>query len=228
MAVSFPDLRSSRPGPGGAVALLGLALLLGGNAVPAQQAQQEITLDAESSDFDRRNERLLFRQVRIQQGNIVVSADQAESRDLDFSRGSWQFDGNVRIRSPMGDIDSARATIAFANHRLSKATADGAPARFARTMPGPEARRVTAAANRIVYDLARDELELTGQAVLRDGLREVSGGRLLYRISEDRLIASADEQGADRVRIVITPPEGDAADREGDNEEPGPAPGETR
>jgi ABC-type multidrug transport system fused ATPase/permease subunit len=74
---------------------------------------------------------------------------------------------------------------------------------------------VTATANRIVYDLARDELELAGQAVLRDGVREVSGGRLLYRISEDRLIASADDEGTDRVRIVITPPGTEASRREG-------------
>jgi lipopolysaccharide transport protein LptA len=206
MAASSPDCRSRRAPPRLTLALLGLLALCGVQQLDAQQPQQEITLEAESSDFDRRNERLLFRQVRIQQGDTVVSADEAESRDLDFSQGSWLFQGNVRISSPMGDIVSARATISFANHRLSRATAEGAPASFARTMQGPEARVVTATANRIVYDLARDELELAGQAVLRDGVREVSGGRLLYRISEDRLIASADDEGTDRVRIVITPP----------------------
>lgn len=207
MAASSPDCRSRRTPPPLAPALLGLLALCGVQPLGAQQPQQEITLEAASSDFDRRNERLVFRQVRIQQGDTVVSADEAESRDLDFSRGTWLFQGNVRIRSPMGDIRSARATISFASHRLSKATAEGAPASFSRTMPGPEARVVTATANRIVYDLARDELELAGQAVLRDGIREVSGGRLLYRISEDRLIASADSEGADPVRIVITPPD---------------------
>lgn len=207
MAASSPDCRSRRAPPRLAPALLGLLALCAVQPLDAQQPQQEITLEAESSDFDRRNERLLFRQVQIQQGDTVVSAEEAESRDLDFSQGSWLFQGNVRISSPMGDIVSARATISFANHRLSRATAEGAPASFARTIPGPEARVVTATANRIVYDLAQDELELAGQAVLRDGVREVSGGRLLYRISEDRLIASADDEGTDRVRIVITPPD---------------------
>lgn len=209
MAASSPDCPSRRAPPRFAPALLGLVALFGVPPLVAQQPQQEITLEAESSDFDRRNERLLFRQVRIQQGDTVVSADQAESRDLDFSRGTWLFQGNVLIRSPMGDIEAARATISFAGHRLTRAAADGAPARFSRTMPPPEARVVTATASRIVYDLGRDELELAGQAVLRDGLREVSGGRLLYRISEDRLIASADDDGSDRVRIIITPPETD-------------------
>ena len=184
-----------------------LALALGAaHALPAAAQQQEILLDAASSDFDRRNERLVFHEVRIQQGETVISARRAETRDLDFSLGSWLFEGDVRISSPVGLIESERATIRFADHRLLRATAEGTPARFSRTMPEPEPRRVTGTANRIDYDLGRGELELAGQAALRDGVREVSGGRLVYRIAEDRLLASADEEGTDRVRIVITPP----------------------
>jgi lipopolysaccharide export system protein LptA len=209
MAASFPDYprRRARPSRAAApVAALAAALAALVAAPSSAQVQQEITLEATSSDFDRRNERLLFREVRVQQGDTVISADQAESRDLDFSRGSWTFTGNVRISSPMGDIESARATVSFTNHRLDRATAEGSPARFSRTMPPPEARTVRGTANRIVYDLAAGELELAGQASLQDGVREVSGGRLVYRIAEDRLIASAEEDGTDRVRIVITPP----------------------
>lgn len=189
------------------------AFLLG---LPAQAQQQPITLDAASSDFDRRNERLVFRDVRIQQGEVVIKADDAESRDLDFSRGSWLFRGNVRITSPMGNIESDRATISFLEHRLDRATSEGMPARFSRTMPEPDARTVTGTANRIVYDVTRGELELAGQAALRDGIREVSGGRLVYRIAEDRLIASADDEGTERVRIVITPP-GEEDEATGEN-----------
>lgn len=216
MAASSPDFAGRRGAPWLASAM---ALAWGlGIAPVAWGQQQEITLDAASSDFDRRNERLLFREVRVQQGEMVISADAAESRDLDFSRGSWTFTGNVRIQSPMGTIESARATVSFANHRLLKASAEGAPARFSRSMPGEDARLVTGTANRIDYDLARGELELAGQASLRDGVREVSGGRLVYRIDEDRLIASTDEEGGERVRIVISPPgEGDG-DSGGDGE----------
>lgn len=210
MAASSPDVRCRREPPLLARVLVAMAATL--IALPALGQQQAITLDAASSDFDRRNERLVFQEVRIQQGDIVIIADQAESRDLDFSRGSWQFTGNVKISGPMGEIESDRATISFTDHRLGRATAQGAPARFSRTMPEPEVRLVTGTANRIDYDLVRGELELAGQAALRDGVREVSGGRLVYRIAEDRLIASADEDGADRVRIVITPPEEDADD----------------
>jgi lipopolysaccharide transport protein LptA len=205
MAVSSPDALTRRR-------VLSLVLLFGCALTPAAAQQQEILLDAASSDFDRRNERLVFREVRIQQGDLVVMADEAESRDLDFSRGSWVFRGNVRITGPMGEIEAATATVSFADHQLNRATAEGTPALFARTMAGSDARRVTGTANRIDYDLDRGELELAGHAALRDGIREVSGGRLLYRITEDRLIASADEDGTERVRIVISPPrEGEQA-----------------
>jgi lipopolysaccharide transport protein LptA len=219
MAASSPESSGRRTAPRGAIALgLALSLLSG---LPAAAQQQAITLDAESSDFDRRNERLVFREVRIQQGELEISARHAESRDLDFSRGSWSFRGNVRITGPMGRIESDQATVSFVDHRLTNATADGEPARFFRSMPGPDGRQVTGTATRIIYDLSRGELELSGQAALRDGLREVSGGRLVYRIAEDRLIASSDEQGTERVRIVITPPEREGT-APGPTEEPPP------
>ena len=210
MAVFFPDFCSRHILPLSACALCAVLALL--PASPAHGQQQEITLEAASSDFDRPNERLVFQEIRVQQGDIVISADQAESRDLDFSRGSWLFQGNVRITGPMGEIESARATVSFTDHRLGRATAEGTPATFRRRLPEPENRTVTGSAERVIYDLTRGELELAGRATLRDGLREVSGGRLVYRIAEDRLIASTDEEGADRVRIIITPPEDEEDD----------------
>lgn len=187
--------------------------------VAAQQApQQEILLEAASSDFDRRGERLLFRDVRIQQGDIVITADTAETRDLEFASGSWDFSGDVRFEGPMGSIVADRASVGFNNHRLDFARAEGAPARFVRIMPGPEARRVDGTANQISYDLGAGELTLRGQAMLSDGVREASGARLVYRIAEDRLIASADEESGERVRIVITPP--DEQDGDGQQQEP--------
>jgi len=227
MAVSCPDRRrrlAAPPRPGGhargsalaaarapllAAALASaLAVLLPAAPAWAQQ-QQEIQLDAAHTDFDRRNERLLFDSIRIQQGPLVVTADRAEARDLDFARGSWQFEGNVRISNPQTTLESERATIHFADHRLTRAVAEGGPARFTRTMPDAEESEVRGTANRIDYNLEQGELTLAGQAALRDDQREVSGARLVYRIEDDRLIASADEEGDERVRITITPPPDD-------------------
>lgn len=229
MAVSSPDRRRRlaalpRPGarlpvPRPALVLAGALLLLtaGLTAGPAAAQQEEIQLDAARSDFDRRNERLVFDSVRIQQGAMVVTADRAEARDLDFERGSWLFEGNVRISTPGTTLESERATIRFAGHSLTRAVAEGGPARFTRILPDPDEGEVRGTAERIDYDLERGELALTGQAALRDGQREVSGARLVYRIADDRLIASADEEGDERVRITITPPEG-----EGENPDEAP------
>mgnify|MGYP003943709529 CR=1 FL=1 len=207
-------------------ALAALAALVLAAGAPAHAQQEEILLEAASSDFDRRGERLLFRDVRIQQGDIVITAAQAETRDLEFSSGQWEFRGNARIDGPMGSIQADRATIRFSNHQLQSAVAEGGPAEFTRNMPGPEARRVNGTANRISYDLGEGELSLQGQARLTDGVREASGARLVYRIAEDRLIASADEQGTERVRIVITPPEEGSENGQDDDaaREPEPTP----
>lgn len=224
MAASSPDSARAQPATPWALPVM-LALVLAAGA-PAFAQQQEILLEAASSDFDRRGEKLLFRDVRIQQGDIVITAAEAETRDLEFSSGQWEFRGNARIDGPMGSIEADRATIGFSNHQLQFAVAEGAPARFDRTMPGPEARRVNGTANRISYDLAQGELSLQGQARLTDGVREASGARLVYRIAEDRLIASADEEGTERVRIVITPPEEGKEEVENDEapREPEPTP----
>lgn len=183
-----------------------VALLLGCAGAAARAQPAPIVLDADTTEVDRRNGHVVFTEVRIQQEDVVVRADRAESRDLDFADSAWQFAGNVRISTGMGDIESSTAEISFRNHRLASAVARGGPAQFRREMTDGDRRTVTGSAERIEFDTRAGQIELTGQAVVRDGAREVSGGRLLYRLAEDRLIASSAESGDDRVRIVIVPP----------------------
>ena len=184
----------------------GLVVLLAGFGTAALGQPASIVLDADSSEFDRRNGRVVFTEVRVEQGNMVVTADRAESADIDFANSNWELSGNVRIRTGMGGIESSSARLTFRNHRLVTATALGGPARFERTVTDGAARKVTGSARKIEYNAAAGEVALTDQAVMRDGAREVSGGRLLYRMLEDRLIASTGQTGDERVRVVIEPP----------------------
>lgn len=194
----------------------GLFALLAGLGTAALAQPAPIVLDADSSEFDRGNGRVVFTRVRVEQGNTVVTADRAESADIDFADSSWELSGNVRISTGMGGIESSSARLTFRNHRLMNATALGAPARFNRTVTDGKAREVTGSAQRIEYNAAAGEVVLTDQAVMRDGGREVSGGRLLYRMLEDRLIASTGQTGEERVRVVIEPPAEDTpAENEG-------------
>jgi len=89
-----------------------------------------ISLDADSSDFDRKNKRLLFRGVRITQGDLAIEADSAEASQLDFENALWIFRGNVRIDLQTAFIESDEATLNFFDHVLSSATIKGTPAQF--------------------------------------------------------------------------------------------------
>lgn len=116
MAASFPDR----------CRVLALAALW--VACPAFAQEVPILLDAASTDFDRRNQRLVFEQVSINRGPLGIAADRADSSQLDFADSTWSFRGNVEIRSADAQVKAAEATMQFAGHRLRRATVDGAPA----------------------------------------------------------------------------------------------------
>src|ERR1700692_4584569 len=112
-----------------ASALLALALPASA-AVAAKVEQQTIVLDAQSSEMDYKNNNLIFRKVRITQGNMSVAADQAQATGLDFENSHWVFRGNVKITMDQGQLTSDEAEITFAQKLLSKAIVHGNPSAF--------------------------------------------------------------------------------------------------
>src|SRR5271155_5263713 len=102
MAVSIPKT----------VALLVLALPTT-HAIAAHVEQQAISLDAQSSELDYKNNNLVFRKVRIAQGDMAVAADQAQATGLDFENSRWVFRGNVKITMDQGQLTSDEAEITF-------------------------------------------------------------------------------------------------------------------
>ena len=162
-----------------------------------------ITVDANSSDFDRKNKRLLFRGVRITQGDLAIEADNAEASQLDFENALWIFRGNVRIELQTAFIESDEATLNFLDHTLSSAIIKGAPAQFEQRVVG-EPEPTTGEAGVMEYDFLTGTVKLTEEAWLRRGADEISGNTLVYNIQEERMIATSD--GTDqRVTITITP-----------------------
>jgi lipopolysaccharide export system protein LptA len=89
-----------------------------------------ISLDAASSEFDRRNDRLSFTDLTIRQGAMGISADQAIATGLDFDDSVWMFTGNVVIQSANTRAWSDAAQVRFLNHRLQSARLTGQPAKF--------------------------------------------------------------------------------------------------
>jgi lipopolysaccharide transport protein LptA len=187
-----------------AVALFALALPAL-QAMAAHVEQQAISLDAQSSELDYKNNNLIFRKVRITQGNMSVAADQAQATGLDFENSRWVFRGNVRITMDQGQLMSDEAEIIFVKKLLSKAIVNGNPAAFEQRI-AKTGKLAQGRADNIDYDVAKGVVHLTKSAWLSDGQNEIRGESLKYNVLAQSIVAEASEQGSQRVHIIITPP----------------------
>jgi lipopolysaccharide transport protein LptA len=187
-----------------ALALLALAL----PATPAFAAKVEqptILLEAQSADMDLKSNNLIYRKVRISQGNMSVSADQAQGTGLDFDNSHWVFRGNVKIGMDQGLLTSDEAEITFAKKLLSKAVVNGKPAAFEQRI-AKTGKLAKGHADTIDYDVTKGVVHLSKNAWLSDGDREILGESLKYNVLAQTINAEASEQGSQRVHIIITPP----------------------
>jgi lipopolysaccharide transport protein LptA len=187
-----------------AVALFALALPAL-QAMAAHVEQQAISLDAQSSELDYKNNNLIFRKVRITQGNMSVAAEQAQATGLDFENSRWVFRGNVKITMDQGQLTSDEAEIIFVKKLLSKAIVNGNPAAFEQRI-AKTGKLAQGRADNIDYDVAKGVVHLTKSAWLSDGQNEIRGESLKYNVLAQSIVAEASEQGSQRVHIIITPP----------------------
>lgn len=193
-----------------------LALAAGAHAQQAS-ARLPISLDADSSVFDRRNDRIEFAGLRITQGAIGIEADHGVTRlgrdtKLDFADSTWEFSGNVRIDIETATIVSESAELYFSNHTLQHASIIGAPATFDDTR-GADQAPLHAEASRFEYNLKDYVIRFVGEARIREGENEVTGADLLYDLTGKRVNFKGDPTTDERVRITIVPedvPEADA------------------
>jgi lipopolysaccharide transport protein LptA len=190
-----------------AVALLALALPAS-RAIAAHVEQQAISLDAQSSELDYKNNNLIFHRVRITQGNMTVAADQAQATGLDFEDSRWVFRGNVRITMDQGldqgQLTSDEAEITFANKLLSKAIVNGNPAAFEQRI-AKTGKLAQGRADSIDYDVTKGVVHLSKNAWLSDGQNEIRGESLKYNVLAQNIVAEGSDQGSQRVHIIITP-----------------------
>ncbi len=167
------------------------------------QPDMPIMIDAESSDFDYTSGRLVFRGLRLDQGNVGIRADVAETDKLDFTEGVWTFTGNVVFEADNTRLQCDSAVLSFRDHELLEATLTGSPASF--EQPSIDKQTVNSgAANEIQYDMQSETLKLTGDARFSDGSNAVSGDLISYDLKLGRLTAGAGDSGP--VRILIEPP----------------------
>ena len=173
--------------------------------VPGADMRLPISLDAESTDYDGKNSMMLFRGLRLSQGNVGVVADIGRASNLDFEESIWQFSGNVRIDVEGGHIECEAADLEFRNHVLTLATIEGSPATF--ELRRPDSEEVTyAEAEQLRYNLTDGVVEFSGNARITEGGNQIASNALVYNIIERRINAQSTGVGEDRVKITYTPP----------------------
>jgi lipopolysaccharide transport protein LptA len=171
--------------------------------LPELQTDMPITIDADSSEFDYETSRLVFHGLRMDQGNLGIEADVAETDKLDFTNGLWIFTGNVIIEAENAKLFCDEAKLIFVNHQLITAELSGTPARFEQVIEEPRQTN-SGEANNILYKLDTGKLELREDARFSDGANEISGDLITYDIAAKHITAGSGSSGP--VKILIEPP----------------------
>jgi lipopolysaccharide transport protein LptA len=184
------------------------ALFIVSLAAFAQMSEEDlrlpISLDAESTDYDGKNSMLMFRGLRLTQGNIGVAADEGRATKLDFEDSVWRFSGNVVIDTENGHIECDTADLMFRNHQLQVASITGSPATF--EIQRPETTETTyAEAGLLNYNFETGVVEFSENAIITEGGNQISSNYLIYNIAEQRISAHPAGDDGERVRIKYTP-----------------------
>jgi len=178
----------------------------------ARNSQQPIDLQAASSDFDYKNNSLLFRRVKITQGQLQVMAQEASASGLNFENSEWKLTGDVQILVPDGKLESNSAQVTFRNNEIVRAVIKGAPASFEQKLKD-KGQLARGKAETIEYNVQASTVRLAGQAWLTDGTNEIRGNTLIYDIGKQRVVANPNEKDPGGVHITINPQNPPAAPR---------------
>ena len=197
---------SSHNSPRSLFAMLLCWLCAGGAVAATYDAQAPINLEAASSDFDYRNNTLLFKRVKITQGTLTVEAQEASATGLEFVNSQWTLKGQVRITVPDGKLTSDTATVSFKDNQIVRAQIRGGPATFEQRLEKTN-QLAQGRAESIEYDVRNGTVQLSGQAWLSDGQNEIRGSKLIYDIGRQRVAANPGETEPGGVRITINPKE---------------------
>jgi lipopolysaccharide export system protein LptA len=185
--------------------LAGLALLWAMQAAGAAPSREPIHLDAQSFELDYANNVTVYHKVKVSQGAMSVSSDQARGTGLDFEDSHWVFQGNVKIVMDQGELTSDQADVSFVKKLLATALVTGKPASFLQSN-AVNGKPVRGHADSIDYNVNKGIVRLSSNAWLSDGQNEIRGESLKYNVAEKKMVAEAADQNSQRVHITITPP----------------------
>lgn len=136
------------------------------------------------------------------QQQLVIEADQL---DGDEQAQITRLNGDVRLQQGTLDIRADTAVLYGPVKSLERVVVEGDPAELDQELEDRDGR-LHAEGDRVDYDLVNRRLELTGNAVVDQGNRRLTGNRILYDLAADRVIGEGrGEPDGDRVRIRIDP-----------------------
>jgi lipopolysaccharide export system protein LptA len=195
--------------------LAAFGLLAAAAAAPSasivKDTQLPIMLDAQSGEVDLKTGNEIFHKVRISQGDMVITADQAQATQpgtkLSFDNSLLVFRGTVKITTDQGLLTADEAQITFVNNVFTKAVATGKPAAFEQRIV-KSGKQAKGNAETIDYDVARGMVRFTTNAFLslNDPQFEIRGQTLKYDAVNQKVIAPEEEQGSQRIHSIFTPP----------------------
>jgi lipopolysaccharide transport protein LptA len=166
-----------------------------------------ISLDAESSTFNRQTNMVEFRRLSITQGEMNIRADEAVATGLDFEQGEWRFSGNVLFMAEGARIEANSATITFAANVLQSAELVGTPAMFEQASE-PNEDPLSGGANRLAYDNVGRVIRMLDGAWFRQGPNEFRGCDLIYDLDREQITSGSSDCG-EPISITIVPRSGD-------------------
>lgn len=135
---------------------------------------------------------------------------QADSAELNESKGIAVYDGNVILEQGSLVIHSRTLTVFTQNKKVSRVLATGAPATYQQKLE-EDKPEVKAQANVIEYHPKSNTLVLTEGAFLTQGENQFEGQRIEYDINQQILSAVGNTKSSDsqkpkqRVKMILPP-----------------------
>jgi len=129
---------------------------------------------------------------------MLIEADKVE---VDEGQSTSLYLGQVQVDQGTMRLLADQVTVHHrSDRRIKYIIARGAPAVYRQQMDGDQGE-LQAFAKRMDYDAERDELVLTGEALVIQGTDRIASERIVY----DRAHARVQAGGDSRVKILMTP-----------------------
>ena len=129
---------------------------------------------------------------------------EADSVEIDDTKGFSTYRGNVDIKQGSIHLRSDKLTVYHANRKVNKFIAEGRPVHFEQ-LPDNSKTPTKATAKKAEYFLIKQELILTGNAVISQGKDVFRSDRIIYDSKNAKVKAGKAAAGKQRVKITIQP-----------------------